>query len=102
VHQTELQDNSQHAQRIGPLDRIQGAEMDQNDEPKLWVSILKVILGIAVMVGAVGFALWYAGQQPAHSPALEQAKEEVRQKSSNSTSSPSNSWGISKDSPIRK
>ena len=76
--------------------------MNQDDEPKTWVSTLKVIFGIAVMIGAVGFALWYAGQQPEHSPALEQAVEEVRQKSSNTPSSSSSSWGISKDSPIRK
>ena len=76
--------------------------MDQDDEPKTWVSTLKVIFGIAVMIGTVGFALWYAGQFPEHSPALEQAIEAVHQQSSNAPSSSSNSWGISKDSPIRK
>ena len=76
--------------------------MNDDDEPKTWVSALKVIFGAAVLIGTVGFALWYANEQPVNSPALEQAIEEVRQKSSNSTSSPSNSWGISKDSPIRK
>lgn len=76
--------------------------MDQDDEPKTWVSTLKVIFGIAVMIGTVGFALWYAGQQPVHSPALEEAIEAVHQKSSNAPSSSSKSWGIAKDSPIRK
>lgn len=78
--------------------------MNRDDEPKVWVSTLKVIFGIAVMIGTVGFALWYASLLPEHSPALEQAIEEVHQKISNSSSStsPSKSWGIVKDSPIRK
>jgi hypothetical protein len=76
--------------------------MDKDDEPKTWVSTLKVIFGIAVMIGTVGFALWYAGQQPEHSPALEQAIEAVHQKNPNSSSSSSTSWGIAKDSPLRK
>ena len=76
--------------------------MDDNDEPNTWVSALKVIFGIAVMIGTVGFALWVASQMPEHSPALEQAREEVQQKGTDTSSSPSKSWGIAKDSPIRK
>ena len=73
-----------------------------DDEPKTWVSALKVILGIAVMVGTVGFALWVASQMPEHSPALEQAREVVQQKGADTSSSSSKSWGIAKDSPLRK
>ena len=58
--------------------------------------------GIVVIVGAVGFALWYANQRPAYSPALEQAVEEVRQKSSSNRSSRDDSWGIVHDSPLRR
>jgi hypothetical protein len=76
--------------------------MAQDNEPNTWVSALKVIFGIAVMVGTIGFALWYASQQPEYSPALEQAIEVVNQKSANSASSSSKSWGIAKDSPVRK
>ena len=39
---------------------------NDDDEPKTWVSALKVIFGIVVMVGAVGLALWYASLQPVH------------------------------------
>ena len=74
---------------------------NDDDEPKTWVSALKVIFGIVVMVGAVGLALWYAGLQPVHSPALEQAREVVQHKGSDSSSS-SQSWGIAKDSPLRR
>jgi hypothetical protein len=56
-----------------------------DDEPKVWVTVLKLVLGLVVIVGGVGLALWYAkdldngGPQP---PAPEP-------------------WGISKDSPVR-
>ena len=75
---------------------------NDDDEPKTWVSALKVIFGLAVMIGAVGFALWVASLQPTHSPALEQAKEEVQQKGADTSSSSSKSWGIAKDSPLRR
>ena len=73
-----------------------------DDQPKTWVSALKVIAGIAVMIGAVWFALWVASLQPVNSPALEQAREEVKQKDADTSSSSSKSWGIAKDSPLRR
>ena len=75
---------------------------NDDDEPKTWVSALKVIFGMVVMVGAVGLALWYASLQPTRSPALEQAREVVQQKGADTSSSSSKSWGIAKDSPIRR
>ena len=75
---------------------------DYDDEPKTWVSALKVILAAAVMIGVIGLVLWYANQRPVSSPALEQAQQEVREKSGGSRSSPDDSWGIAKDSPIRR
>ena len=74
---------------------------NDDDEPKTWVSALKVIFGIVVMVGAVGLALWVASLQPVHSPALEQAREVVQHKGTDSSSF-SQSWGIAKDSPLRR
>jgi hypothetical protein len=76
--------------------------MDKNREPKTWVSALMIAVAAAVLIGAIGFALWYASQRPSYSPALEQAVEEVRQKSANSRSSSNDSWGIVKDSPLRR
>lgn len=70
-------------------------------EPNVWVTALKLVIGAALIIGGVGFALWLAAQGPAYSPALEQAKEAVRANAPNSTSTDS-SWGISKDSPVRK
>ena len=77
--------------------------MDNDDQPNVWISALKVVLGIAVIIGAVGFALWYAEQRPSSSPALDQAIEEVKQKSSNrAPSSGDGGWGIVHDSPLRR
>ena len=76
--------------------------MQKDDEPKLWVSVLKIIFGLTVLVGAVGLALWYADQYPVSSPALEEAIQQVRESTASTRSSPGKSWGISKDSPIRK
>ncbi len=78
--------------------------MAQRDEqePKLWVTVVKLLIGAALIIGGVGFALWMAAQGPAYSPAMEQAQEEVRAKSPKSSSTDSSSWGISKDSPLRK
>ncbi|MES2584789.1 MAG: hypothetical protein V4627_18835 [Pseudomonadota bacterium] len=74
----------------------------QNEkEPNVWVTALKLVLGAAVIIGGVGFALWMAAQGSGYSPALQQALEEVKAKSPKGTSTDS-SWGISKDSPVRK
>jgi len=62
--------------------------MKKNDEPKVWVTVLKLILLLTVLVGGVGLALWWAGKQQA---SVEQPP----------VSSPSQSWGIAGDSPIR-
>ena len=69
-------------------------------ETNVWVTALKLVIGATLIIGGVGFALWMAAQGPSYSPALEQAKEGVRAKSTDSTND--SSWGISKDSPVRK
>ena len=55
-----------------------------DDEPKVWVTVLKLILGLVVIVGGVGMALWYAKDMDNGGPPPP----------------PADSWGISKDSPI--
>lgn len=76
--------------------------MDEDDKPKLWLSALKIVFAAALLIGTIGFALWYADQLPVSSPALEQAIEDARQKNPGAGSAPSDSWGIAKDSPLRK
>lgn len=72
--------------------------MKQEKEPKLWVTVVKLLLGAATLIGGVGFALWFAAQGPVHSPALEAAQ---KQTGTTSKSSSGVSWGIAGDSPIR-
>ena len=69
-------------------------------EPNVWVTALKLVVGAALIIGGVGFALWMAAQGSGYSPALQQALEEVKAKSPKPTND--SSWGISKDSPVRK
>lgn len=76
-------------------------KQQDDDEPKVWVTVVKLAIGAALLIGGVGLALWIAAQGPVHSPALEQAQQEVRAKSSKPPSQDS-SWGIAKDSPLRK
>jgi hypothetical protein len=76
--------------------------MDENGETKTWLIALKLILIATVLIGAVGLALWFASQLPGSSPALEEAIKEVREKSPSTSSSSGKSWGLAKDSPIRK
>lgn len=73
--------------------------MDEDEEPKVWVTLIKLVAGAVVIIAGVGLALWWAAQRPVYSPALEQAKEAARATNPKSTST--DSWGIVNDSPIR-
>jgi hypothetical protein len=59
--------------------------MKKNQEPKLWVTVLKLIVGATLLIGGVGTALWYVDQ--------EQSKD--------APTKVDKSWGIFRDSPIR-
>lgn len=60
--------------------------MKRDEEPKLWVTVLKLSIGLAVIIGGVGLALNYA----------EKHQEEMP------TPPPQSNWGIFSDSPIRR
>ena len=55
-----------------------------NDEPPVWVTVVKLIIGLVVIVGGVGLALWYAKDMDNGAAKL----------------AATDSWGISKDSPV--
>ena len=74
---------------------------DEKNEPNVWVTALKLVIGAVVIIGGVGFALWMAAQGPVNSPAQDQAQQEVW-KQSPKPPTESSSWGISKDSPVRR
>ena len=73
--------------------------MKDDEEPKAWITFIKLVVGAAVLIGGVGLALWWASERPVYSPALEQAKEAARATSPKSVST--DSWGIVNDSPVR-
>lgn len=75
--------------------------MKDDEEPKVWITFIKLVAGAAALIGGVGLALWWASERPVYSPALEQAKEEAKATSPKSVSNPSDSWGIVNDSPVR-
>lgn len=60
--------------------------MKKDDEPKLWVTVLKLVVGAIILIGGVGGALWLAGKADS---------------SSTGTTQNNTGWGISTDSPIR-
>lgn len=60
--------------------------MENNKEPKLWVTVLKLFLGAVIFIALVGLGLYYTAKYNAYAPDAPPAD---------------NSWGISKDSPIR-
>jgi hypothetical protein len=62
--------------------------MKPKEEPKLWVTVLKLVIGLIVIIGGVGLSLWLA------------LKDEERNIGPKVT--PEQSWGIVNDSPIRK
>jgi hypothetical protein len=60
--------------------------MKKNDEPKVWLILLGLVLGVAALVGAVGLALWYSEKAGIAQPPAEK---------------PVTDWGIATDSPLR-
>lgn len=63
--------------------------MEDKKKPGVWITLLKLVLGAAVVLGGVGLALWYAAQvQRLDDP-------------NKAPDTPAKSWGIVHDSPVR-
>ncbi|NVO07380.1 MAG: hypothetical protein HXX19_16325 [Rhodoferax sp.] len=64
---------------------------EDNDEPKLWVTVLKLLAIAVALIGGTGLALWYVDKMQVHDqpPGL-------------STGPVKPDWGIAGDSPLRK
>ena len=60
--------------------------MSDDKEPKLWVTAVKLAVGAIVLIALIGLGLYYTAEFNTYSPGQ---------------ADPSNSWGITKDSPIR-
>ena len=64
-----------------------------DDEPPVWLTVLKLLAIAVVLIGGTGLALWYADQyQASNGPALG---------SGSGSGSGSSGWGIAGDSPLR-
>ena len=59
--------------------------MKRDDEPKLWVTVLKLVVGATILIGGVGLILNYVAEHQDPLP----------------TPQPKSNWGIFSDSPIR-
>jgi hypothetical protein len=64
------------------------AKSGSDDESPLWLTVAKLLIVATVLIGGVGAALWYAGQNQ-DAPAPSDA------------SSVGTSWGIANDSPLK-
>ncbi len=60
--------------------------MKRDDEPNVWVTVLKLVVGAVVLIGGTGLLLWYVEKQQGGLPVPPA----------------DNSWGIATDSPIRQ
>lgn len=60
--------------------------MDDDKEPKFWVTALKLVLGAIFLIVFFGLGLYFSAKYKTYAP---------------EGPPPDTSWGISKDSPIR-
>jgi flagellar basal body-associated protein FliL len=60
--------------------------MKKDKETSVWLTLLLLVLGVAVVVGLVGLALWYSDKAGIAQPPVAK---------------PSDGWGIATDSPLR-
>jgi hypothetical protein len=56
-----------------------------DDEPNVWVTVIKLVVGATILIGGVGFALWYV------------AKEQE----GDFPPPPDKTWGIVTDNPLK-
>lgn len=60
--------------------------MEKEKEPKLWVTVLKLVLGAIIFAAVVAVGLYYTAEFNTYAPPEKP---------------PAPDWGISTDSPIR-
>jgi hypothetical protein len=60
--------------------------MEKEEKPKLWVTVLKLVIGAIVFIGVVAVGLYFTAEFNTYAP--PQAP-------------PQPDWGIATDSPIR-
>jgi hypothetical protein len=67
---------------------------NEDEEPKLWVTVIKLLVGFVILVGGTGLALWYVDKaQVLELPPLGTSAGEGLG---------STGWGIVGDSPVKQ
>ncbi|QDL52826.1 hypothetical protein [Rhodoferax aquaticus] len=64
--------------------------MDQDDEPNVWLTVLKLVVGAVVIIGGLGLVLWWAGEH------------QMKNAPDPNTNSSKDAWGIVHDSPVNR
>jgi hypothetical protein len=60
--------------------------VEKEKEPKLWVTVLKLVVGAIIFIAVVGVGLYYTAEFNTYAPP---------------ETPPAPDWGITTDSPIR-
>ncbi len=60
-----------------------------DDEPPVWVTALKLLIGAIILIGGTGLALWYADQM------------QEKDKPSVGSGVGPRDWGIAGDNPLK-
>jgi hypothetical protein len=77
-----------------PTLREHACMKDEEKEPSLWLTVVKLLLIAVFLIGGTGLALWYVDQV--------QVREQPPLGSNAGTGEGSSGWGIVGDSPLRK
>ncbi len=64
--------------------------MKNDDEPNIWITVAKLVIGAVILIGGTGLALWYA-ESLQETQAITNTDKPVRP-----------DWGIAGDSPLKR
>ena len=61
----------------------------QDDEPNIWITVLKLVVGAIILIGGTGLALWYVD------------KMQENEKPPLGSGVGPHDWGIAGDNPLK-
>ena len=64
-------------------------DKDDDDEPSVWVTVIKLVIVAVVLIGGTGYALYYVDQVQQNAHETDTSKP------------PKIDWGVATDSPLR-